>query len=137
MLKLLKSWLKAGPHGVPNDDFTAATVRLLHGNRLPVTPLEKKLAAVIVAGNEIPIAQVIDAVAAELYREELQNGAATLDIGLFGKRLFARDVTRELIAETGNYGRSNAGNTIGSDHTLEARPFTRPGCLGARSLVRR
>lgn len=101
MLKLVKSWLKGGPHGVPNDDFAAATVRLLHGNRLPVTPMEKKLAAVIVAGNEIPIAQVIDAVAAELYREELQNGAATLDIGLFGKRLFARDVTRELIAGNG------------------------------------
>jgi hypothetical protein len=44
---------------------------------------------------------LVNAVAADLYTDELRNGAGVLDIGLLGSRLFAGDVVQELKARDG------------------------------------
>jgi hypothetical protein len=43
----------------------------------------------------------VNEIAAELYTDELRNGAGVLDLGLFGSRLFSGDVMRELKAGDG------------------------------------
>ena|SRR5919108_2541212 len=44
----------------------------------------------------ILLANLVKRVAAELYKDELLQGAGVLDIGLIGDRLFNRDIIREL-----------------------------------------
>jgi hypothetical protein len=78
------------------------TVRLLTPpNRSPATPVEKLAVAALEEHEETPLALLVDRVAKDIYRDEIRAGAWTLDIGLFGSRLFARDVTRELQAADG------------------------------------
>ena len=47
------------------------------------------------------LAVLLKRVSGELYRDELRKGAAVLDIGLFGDRLFNRDIIQELRAGDG------------------------------------
>ena len=47
------------------------------------------------------LAVLVKRVSGELYRDELRKGAAVLDIGLFGDRLFNRDIVQELRAGDG------------------------------------
>jgi len=49
----------------------------------------------------VSLAKLVKRVAEDLYTEELRKGAGVLDIGLFGGRLFNRDVVRELNAGDG------------------------------------
>jgi hypothetical protein len=70
--------------------------------RSPETPIEHRLiAALKKTVGALSFATLVKTVAAELYDEELRKGAAVLDIGLFGNRLFSRDIVRELTAGEG------------------------------------
>jgi hypothetical protein len=80
--------------------------------RLPATPIERRLFASLEAGP-VPFTALVQRVADELYAEELRQGGAVVDIGLFGSRLFNRDVMQELDAANGilweiKHGRQNA-----------------------------
>jgi hypothetical protein len=55
-----------------------------------ITTLEKT--------GAVSFASLVHAVSEDLYAEELRMGAALLDIGLFGSRLFHNDVIQELRA---------------------------------------
>ncbi|HXL08825.1 MAG TPA: hypothetical protein VN966_01240 [Candidatus Bathyarchaeia archaeon] len=78
-----------------------AIVRLIDSPlRLPVTPIEQRLLATLKA-SPVSFEKVVQLVAADLYKEELNKGAGVLDIGLFGGRLFNNDIVRELKAADG------------------------------------
>jgi hypothetical protein len=78
-----------------------AIVRLIDSPlRLPVTPIEQRLLATLKAGS-VSFEKLVQLVAADLYKEELNKGAGVLDIGLFGGRLFNYDIVRELKAADG------------------------------------
>ena len=78
-----------------------AIVRLLDSPlRLPATPVEQRLLAKLKAGP-VSFENLVQVVAADLYKEELRKGAGVLDIGLFGGRLFNNDIVRELKAADG------------------------------------
>lgn len=79
-----------------------AVVRLIESpRRLPTTPIEQRLVSVLKEVGSVTVAGLVKRVAAELYADELRGGAAVLDIGLIGDRLFNRDVVRELRAADG------------------------------------
>ena len=79
-----------------------AAVRLIESpHRLPTTPIEQRLVFVLKEVGPVTVAGLVKRVAAELYADELRGGAAVLDIGLIGDRLFNRDVVRELRAADG------------------------------------
>jgi hypothetical protein len=89
--------------GVVAADLTNSVVRLVDAPlRSPETPIEHRLiAALKKTVGALSFATLVKTVAAELYDEELRKGAAVLDIGLFGNRLFSRDIVRELTAGEG------------------------------------
>jgi hypothetical protein len=68
---------------------------------LPATPVEQRLIAALKEAGPVSFATLVKRVAADLYAEELGKGAGVLDIGLFGDRLFSREVVRELKAGDG------------------------------------
>jgi hypothetical protein len=76
-------------------------VRLAQGSRQPTTRVEQLAVSVLASQGAIPLDTLAERVASELYREELRNGAQSLDIGLFGSRLFLGDVIREIEARNG------------------------------------
>lgn len=79
-----------------------AVVRLIERpGRLPGTPIEHRLAAALQDTGPVAFASLVKRVAADLYAEELRQGAGVLDIGLFGDHLFKQDVLRELKAGDG------------------------------------
>jgi hypothetical protein len=69
--------------------------------RLPATPIEQQLASALKATGSISLVSLVKRVAAELYNDELRQGAGALDIGLIGDRLFNRDIIRELYSGNG------------------------------------
>lgn len=89
----------AGAHSAEAD---RALVRLIDSpRRLPATPIEQQLVAALRKAGPASVATLVKRVADDLYKEELYKGAGVLDIGLFGGRLFNRDVVRELMAADG------------------------------------
>lgn len=66
--------------------------------RCPSTPIERRLASALKEAGPISAANLVKRTAADLYEDELRTGAAALDIGLLGERLFDRDIIRELYA---------------------------------------
>lgn len=80
-------------------------VRLEQGSREPVTPVEQLAVSVLTSKGAMPLHTLAGQVAAELYRQELRKGAQVLDIGLFGSRLFLRDVINEIEARNGTLWR--------------------------------
>ena len=80
----------------------SAVVRLLDSpRRTPQTPIQQALVAVLKEAGSSSLAVLLKRVSGELSRDELRKGAAVLDIGLFGDRLFNRDVVEELRAGNG------------------------------------
>jgi hypothetical protein len=107
-----------------NDAFKPAAdvaiVRLIDSPlRLPATPIEQRLLAKLKAGS-VSFENLVQIVAADLYKEELRKGAGVLDIGLFGGRLFNSDIVRELKAADGIlwkiYQEREIDNGISSDN---------------------
>ncbi|HEY2919669.1 MAG TPA: hypothetical protein VGK77_11840 [Candidatus Binatia bacterium] len=91
--------LRRGESGV---SLSAAVVQLIDSpRRLPATPIEQRLSSALREAGPISLASLVKRVAAELYSDELRQGAAVLDIGLIGDRLFNRDIVRELTAGNG------------------------------------
>lgn len=96
------SMSRAKSGGAFGSEVDAAMVRLIDlPRRLPATPIEQRLASALKEACPISIASLVKRVAAELYSDELRQGAGILDIGLIGDRLFNRDVLRELRAADG------------------------------------
>jgi hypothetical protein len=71
----------------------------------PLTSVERLAVAELKENGAQPLARLVERVASELYREELRNGATTLDIGLFGSSLFVSEVVGELDARNGSLWR--------------------------------
>jgi len=83
-------------------DGNAGIVRLIDSpRRSPATQIEWQLISALKKVGSVPSANLVKTVAADLYAAELRKGAAVLDIGLFGERLFTRDILRELQAGDG------------------------------------
>jgi hypothetical protein len=82
----------------------------------PVTSAERFAIAVLKAKGPQPFHRLVECVASELYREELRNGATTLDIGLFGSKLFVPDVVGELKARNGSLWRIGKAEEFNREH---------------------
>jgi hypothetical protein len=79
-----------------------STVRSIEPpRRSPVTPIERRLASALKETGTISATELVKRTAADLYEGELRSGAAAVDIGLLGERLFDRDIIRELYAGDG------------------------------------
>ena len=88
--------------GIGRHRQAAKSVRLLEpARRPPATPVEHQVAAWLEAESVIPFDELVQRVAAKLYAEELRHGAAALDIGLLGSRLFAGEIVAEVEAADG------------------------------------
>ena len=81
----------------------AFTVRLIRpARRAAETPVEAQIVSVLAtAGAAVAYDSLVQLIADELYRKELRQGGANLDIGLFGSRLFDRDVISVLKSADG------------------------------------
>lgn len=80
----------------------AAAVRLIESpQRLPETAIEQRLMSRLKETGPVSFSSLVNAIAADLYTDELRRGAGVLDIGLFGSRLFTGDVVQELKAGDG------------------------------------
>ncbi len=85
-----------------NEPNRNLIVRLIEPLPRPIiTPIERLAVSSLKQEGAIPFQLLVEHVAFDLYREELRNGAWVLDIGLFGSRLFAPDVVREIEAGNG------------------------------------
>lgn len=62
----------------------------------PTTIFEVRVVALLKKEGVISFDNLVRRMAADLYVEQRQNGAWMADIGLFGSRLFNREVIREL-----------------------------------------
>lgn len=86
----------------PKVSSESVVVRLLNPPlRKPEAPIQLAVMRVLKESEAISLAVLVKRIAGELYRDELRQGAAALDIGLFGDRLFNRDVVEELEAGNG------------------------------------
>jgi hypothetical protein len=99
-------YLHLGVDRYPSVDMP--TVRI--STRLPgASPAEvesliaQRIAAALDKAGSLSFETLVKTVAEELYQQELRNGAAVLDIGLFGSRLFFPEVLGELRAGDGIY----------------------------------
>jgi hypothetical protein len=78
-------------------------VRLIEPLSRPFsTPIERLAISTLKLGA-VPLYLLVERVAADLYVEEIRNGAWVLDIGLFGSDLFVPDVAREIEAGNGTF----------------------------------
>ena len=79
-----------------------ALVRLIAPvRRVAKTPVEAQVVSILTNEGAISYERLVQRVADELYQKELRHGAGALDIGLFGSRLFDRDVFCALEAADG------------------------------------
>jgi hypothetical protein len=79
-----------------------ATVRPIDSpRRPPETVIEQRLMSRLKETGTVSVSRLVNAVAADLYDDELHNGAGVLDLGLFGSRLFSADIIQELKAADG------------------------------------
>ena len=91
-----KSAALDSPHARP------ATVRLLQpAGGLPQTAVESEITALLRDEGAISYQRLVRQVADRLYHEELRRGAGASDIGLFGGRIFEREVIAALNAGAG------------------------------------
>lgn len=101
--KLFASWLgymRSGGVVAPRADDKL--VRLIDApNRLPVTIVEQRLAAVLRESGALSSVNLVSRVAEALYEAELGRGAAVSDLGMFGSGLFTAEVVQELRAGDG------------------------------------
>ncbi len=89
----------ADPRGAPAPAaaLDRRDVRLLDEPvRAPVTAVERLAVATLREEGAMVVRTLAERVAAPLYRAELRQGAGVLDLGLFGWRLFVREVTHAL-----------------------------------------
>lgn len=83
-------------------DGESVIIKLLESpHRAPQTPIQQALIAALKEAGRPSLDALVKRVSGELYRDELHKGAAVLDIGLFGDRLFNRDIIQELRAGDG------------------------------------
>ena len=76
-------------------------VRLIEAAaRPPVTPVERLVVATLARQGAMPLDQLGEQVALDLYRDALSRGAGILDLGFFGKDLFIPEAILEI--ETGD-----------------------------------
>lgn len=103
MLKLFAgSARRASIHRIDGAQSGAAAVRLIGSpERLPETAIEQRLMSRLKDTGPISFSSLVNAVAADLYTDELRRGAGVLDIGLLGSRLFTAEVVHELNAGDG------------------------------------
>lgn len=88
--------------GVNPSDPKTATVRLLQqAGRLPHTAIESDIMSVLRDEGIISYQELVRRVADRLYHEELRCGAGASDIGLFGSRIFDREVIAAVRAGAG------------------------------------
>ena len=88
--------------GLDPSETAAVTVRLLQqAGRSPRTAIESVIIAVLGDEGAIAYQQLVRRVADRLYHEELRRGAGASDIGLFGSRLFDREVVAAIKAGAG------------------------------------
>lgn len=94
---------RKGPKQASKDEPTRhLVVRLIEPLPRPtVTPIERLAVSSLKQEGAIPFRLLVERVASAVYFEELRNGAWILDLGLFGPRLFVRDVVREIEAGNG------------------------------------
>jgi hypothetical protein len=69
--------------------------------RAPSTIIEARVVALLESDAMMPFDRLVRLVAAGLCHDELRRGAAALDIGLLGSRLFDQEVTGVLEAADG------------------------------------
>ena len=103
MVNIKQAFLNILPRGISSRGDTI--VRLEPGSRGPVTPVEQLAMSVLASNGAMSLHTLAERVASELYRQELGKGAQVLDIGLFGSRLFLRDVIGEIQARNGTLWR--------------------------------
>jgi hypothetical protein len=93
------SW-RRGNAGVTRSEIKQRSVRLLTPlARAPSTIIEARVVALLENNTMMPFDRLVRLVAAGLYHDELRRGAAALDVGLFGRRLFDQEVTGVLEAQ--------------------------------------
>lgn len=81
---------------------SAGRVRLLEAApRPPVTPVERLAVSTLRREGAMPLPALAQLVASDLYADALRHGAWVIDIGVFGRDIFAPDVARELKAANG------------------------------------
>ena len=82
---------------VARSEAEAGSVRLIEpARRAPATAVERHLVGLLKNEGIISYDRLVQRVAEEIYHEELRLGAGAVDIGLFGSRLFDRDVVSAL-----------------------------------------
>lgn len=77
------------------------TIGLLEAPRPPVAPVERLVVGFLRREGRTSLKKLVEHVTRELYSQEIRRGAWVVDIGFFGRGLFARDVNRELKAGDG------------------------------------
>jgi hypothetical protein len=92
-----ESWLGRGE--LPARSCAASLMQPT--SRAPQTAVESAIVAVLRGQGAVAYERLIRQVADRLYEEELRRGASALDIGLFGSRLFDREVAAAIEAGTG------------------------------------
>ena len=81
-------------------------VQLIEPVSSPVaSPIERAAVANLKQQGALPLDLLVQRVAAQLYRDELRNGAAAVDIGLLGSDLFVPEVMGEIQARNGSLWR--------------------------------
>ncbi len=76
---------------------TGPRVRLVNTRRREaVTVIELQIISMLKEAGSVSHDHLVQRVARDLYEGELRRGAAVVDIGLFGSRLFEREVVETL-----------------------------------------
>ena len=83
-------------------DAMKRVVRLITSPaRAGETEIELKLISLLKNERVVSFHQLVQRIARDLYDEELSRGAAAVDIGIFGSRLFEPEVAQSLRAGDG------------------------------------
>jgi hypothetical protein len=93
---------RANSNGSAAVDSIEQIVRLISPPaRAGETEIELKLISVLKNDGAAAFPHLIHRIAKDLYDEELRRGAAAVDIGIFGSRLFESEVAQSLRAGNG------------------------------------
>ena len=97
MKKTFADSLNRSKRGLFKVETDLPVVRLMDApQRLPVTAVEQRVISKLTETGPVSLANLVKAVAGEVYAEELRKGSGVLDIGVFGSRLFSGDVVQGL-----------------------------------------
>jgi hypothetical protein len=69
------------------------------------SPIERAAIENLKQQSPLSLDQLVQRVAAQLYRDELRHGAAAVDIGLLGSEIFVPEVMGEIQARNGSLWR--------------------------------